>query len=85
MTQPDWTTDRPPMPPAEFLKAVTMVGERAAAGYGWQEGYLAGRAAAAADIRDAVRAYDPASPIADVARQCANLAGHGTVNDREQP
>ncbi|MFI2663697.1 hypothetical protein [Micromonospora carbonacea] len=39
---------KPPMPPADFLTAHTMVGERAAAGAGWQEGYLAGQAAAAA-------------------------------------
>lgn len=39
---------KPPMPPADFLVAHTMVGERAAAGAGWQEGYLAGQATAVA-------------------------------------
>ena len=55
MTTPDPNADRLPMPPAEFLAAITMVGERAAAGYGWQEGYLAGRAAILDDAREVVR------------------------------
>lgn len=47
-----------PMPPADFLAAHTMVGERAAAGYGWQEGYLAGHAASAAERDEARRTRD---------------------------
>ncbi|OKI47284.1 hypothetical protein [Micromonospora sp. CB01531] len=87
MSQPDPITDRPPMPPADFLAAVTMVGERAAAGYGWQEGYLAGRAAAAADIRARIAQYtDPTATEAerDVAhglRTAADIAARLTTTE----
>lgn len=35
--------DPPPMPPKEWLRKHTDVSDRAAAGAGWQEGWLAGR------------------------------------------
>ncbi|MCX5066941.1 hypothetical protein OOJ91_13900 [Micromonospora lupini] len=47
--EPPTVADRP-MPPKDFLAAHTHVSDRAAAGYGWQQGYLAAQAATAAEL-----------------------------------
>lgn len=57
---------RLPDPPAEFLATLTDVSDRAAAGYGWQHGYLAGLAAASTP--DAALPFDPVRAPAAVAK-----------------
>lgn len=71
------TSVKPPMPPAGWLAAHTMVGERAAAGAGWQEGYLAGRASAAetdpTDLAQAVAVAEALAAERDDARRERDL------------
>ncbi|MFE7874452.1 hypothetical protein ACFUYE_29400 [Micromonospora humida] len=79
---------RPPMPPADFLTAHTMVGERAAAGAGWQEGYLAGQAAAAGPdpaLAQAVAVAEALAAERDAARrECDRLAGRLDIIRKER-
>lgn len=56
-------TPRVPLPPAEFLASLTDVSDRAAAGYGWQAGYLAGLQAAGA-----TPGFDPVKAPAAIAK-----------------
>lgn len=62
-----------PMPPADWLKAHTDVSDRAAAGAGWQTGWLAGQAAARGHTEQPLTADE--HRFMDLTADLANLLG----------